>query len=107
MVRSDPKRNRRLVRMIDRRIIPLCAWLYLLNYLDRGNIGNAKVLNSEAGHDLLQATHMTTKGYAITLTLFSIAYSVFDVRLTSMSCLLVSDKRALANVRTRYLPTGS
>jgi hypothetical protein len=45
-----------------------------LNFLDRGNIGNSKVLNSETGDDLLQQTGMTADNYAITVTLFSLAY---------------------------------
>lgn len=40
---EDRKRSMRLVRRIDSRILPLCAFVYLLNYLDRGNIGNGKV----------------------------------------------------------------
>lgn len=44
-----------------------------------GNIGNAKVLNAETGDDLLQRTGMGTGGYALTVTLFSIAYALFEV----------------------------
>jgi MFS family permease len=51
----------------------------LLNYLDRGNIGNSKVLNEETGDDLLQQTHMTNTGYAIAVSLFSLAYMLFEV----------------------------
>jgi hypothetical protein len=67
-------RNRRFNRRLDLRILPLCCWVYLLNFLDRGNIGNSKVLNSETGDDLLQQTGMTADDYAITVTLFSLAY---------------------------------
>ncbi|KAH0834606.1 putative MFS transporter [Fonsecaea pedrosoi] len=73
------KRNRRLNRRLDIRILPLCCWVYLLNFLDRGNIGNSKVLNSETGDDLLQQTHMTANGYAVTVSLFSLAYTIFEV----------------------------
>lgn len=41
--------------------------------------GNARVLNQETGDDLLQQTRMTADGYAITLTLFSLAYALFEV----------------------------
>lgn len=47
----DNSRNRKLNRRLDVRILPLCCWLYLLNFLDRGNIGNARVLNQETGDD--------------------------------------------------------
>ena len=49
------------------------------NYLDRGNVGNAKVLNSETGDDLLQQTNMTTTKYAVAISLFSVAYTLFEV----------------------------
>ncbi|KAI1770044.1 MFS transporter [Hypoxylon cercidicola] len=75
----DHQRSKRLNRRLDYRILPLCGWLYLLNFLDRGNIGNAKVLNQETGDDLLHRTGMTANGYALTVTLFSVAYAVFEV----------------------------
>lgn len=73
------KRNKKLNLRLDIRILPLCCWVYLLNFLDRGNIGNSKVLNQETGDDLLQKTHMTANGYALTVTLFSLAYTIFEV----------------------------
>ena len=76
---SIETRNTRLLRKIDWRLLPLCGFLYLLNYLDRSNLGNGKVLNSETGDSLLQRTGMDENGYAITLTLFSIAYTVFEI----------------------------
>jgi hypothetical protein len=42
----------RLIRKQDVRIIPLCAVTYLLAYLDRSNIGNAKVMNEKTGDDV-------------------------------------------------------
>jgi hypothetical protein len=76
---EDKQRSRRLVRQMDLHILPLCAWIYLLNYLDRGNIGNSKVLNEETNDDLLQRTGMTTSGYAVAVSLFSLAYFLFEV----------------------------
>lgn len=34
----DEHANKRLNRRLDIRIIPLCCWVYLLNFLDRGTI---------------------------------------------------------------------
>ena len=76
---DDKQRARRLVRQMDRMILPLCSWIYLLNYLDRGNIGNSKALNEETGDDLLQQTGMDTKKYAVAVSLFSLAYFLFEV----------------------------
>ncbi|KAI1103492.1 MFS transporter [Jackrogersella minutella] len=75
----DHQRSKRLNRRLDIRILPLCGFLYLLNFLDRGNIANAKVLNQETGNDLLQSTGMTANGYSLTVTLFSVAYTLFEV----------------------------
>lgn len=76
---SYEKRSKQLNRRLDIRILPLCCWIYLLNFLDRGNIGNARVLNSETGDDMLQQTRMTPNDYAITLTVFSLCYALFEV----------------------------
>ncbi|GLA67594.1 hypothetical protein AtubIFM54640_011262 [Aspergillus tubingensis] len=72
-------RHRRLLQKIDWRLLPPCAFIYLLNYLDRSNIGNARVLNAETGDSLEQQTGLTDAGYSVTLTLFAIAYSLFDI----------------------------
>ncbi|KAK5163762.1 uncharacterized protein LTR77_010435 [Saxophila tyrrhenica] len=76
---EDRQRSRRLVRRMDLHILPLCAWIYLLNYLDRGNIGNSKVLNEETNDDLLDQTGTTASGYAVAVSLFSLAYFLFEV----------------------------
>lgn len=76
---NDEKRNRRLTRKLDVRLIPLVAWIFLLNYLDRSNIGNAKVLNQETGDDLLQQTNTSASEFAVAVSLFAVAYTVFEI----------------------------
>ncbi|KAJ7887893.1 permease of the major facilitator superfamily [Mycena olivaceomarginata] len=56
-----------LLRKQDIRIVPLSAAIILLGNLDRSNIGNAKILNSETHNDLLSETHMTALQYTIAL----------------------------------------
>lgn len=68
-----------LVRKQDLRIVPLSAAIYLLCYLDRSNIGNAKILNASTKNDLLSETGMTTYQYTIALMVFLIAYALFEV----------------------------
>ncbi|KAJ4247684.1 hypothetical protein NW757_008842 [Fusarium falciforme] len=75
----DPKLQSSLLRKQDARIIPLAAGIYLLCYLDRSNIGNAKVLNSSTKHDLLSETGMSNLDYTIALMVFLIAYALFEV----------------------------
>lgn len=33
---NDEQENKRLNRRLDLRVLPLCCWIYLLNFLDRG-----------------------------------------------------------------------
>lgn len=71
--------NKILLRKQDMRLIPICALMYLLAYLDRSNIGNAKVMNSETKHDLMSETNQTNTQYSIALMVFLIAYTIFEV----------------------------
>ncbi|TRM62229.1 major facilitator superfamily domain-containing protein [Schizophyllum amplum] len=43
LTKASPHEERRLVRKLDRTIIPLTCLLYLLAYLDRSNLGNARL----------------------------------------------------------------
>lgn len=71
--------TKRLLCKIDKRVPHLCAFLYFFSYLDRSNLGNGKVLNSETGDSLLQRTGMSENDYPITLSIFAIAYTAFDI----------------------------
>ncbi|PPQ68912.1 hypothetical protein CVT26_001849 [Gymnopilus dilepis] len=62
-----------LVRKIDKRIVPTIWVLYTLSYLDRSNIGNAKVGGMQA--DL----GFNSNQYSIILLVFFISYVVFEV----------------------------
>lgn len=63
---------------MDKRIIPLSAGIYLLCYLDRSNVGNAKTLNATTHHDLLSETNMSDYQYTISLMVFLVAYGLFE-----------------------------
>ncbi|KAF8858367.1 putative MFS transporter [Acephala macrosclerotiorum] len=78
-VEAGKEVKKALVRKQDLRIVPLCAAIYLLCYLDVSNIGNAKTLNSSTHNDLLSTTHMTNYQYIIALMVFLVAYAVFEV----------------------------
>lgn len=57
---------------LDLRLIPWLSLLYLAAFLDRTNVGNAKI------EGLQQALNMTNNQYNLTLTIFFISYSVFE-----------------------------
>ena len=64
--------DRKLLWKLDLRLIPWLCLLYLLAFLDRTNIGNAKI------DGLQEDLHMTSNQYNNTLTIFFISYSVFE-----------------------------
>ncbi|KAL0951359.1 hypothetical protein HGRIS_008063 [Hohenbuehelia grisea] len=61
-----------LMRRIDFYVIPWLAFLYVLSFLDRGSIGNAKLYHLE--RDL----HINDKQYLLALTVFFFPYSLFE-----------------------------
>ncbi|PFH50245.1 hypothetical protein AMATHDRAFT_4153 [Amanita thiersii Skay4041] len=65
--------ERKLLRKIDIALIPWLSFLYLLSFLDRTSIGNAKL------YHLTQDLHMTDKQYLLTLTIFFFSYAIFEV----------------------------
>ncbi|KAJ4364615.1 hypothetical protein N0V83_009211 [Neocucurbitaria cava] len=64
--------DKALVWKMDCWLIPWLSLLYLLSFLDRTNIGNARVANMEK--DL----HMTPRDYSNALTIFFISYAGFE-----------------------------
>ncbi|KAK0438096.1 MFS general substrate transporter [Armillaria borealis] len=60
-------------RKIDIALVPWLSFLYLLSFLDRTSIGNAKLYHLEA--DL----HITDSQYLLALTVFFFSYALFEV----------------------------
>ncbi|KAI0084559.1 MFS transporter [Irpex rosettiformis] len=74
----DEVEERRLIRRIDVRLLPLSMFIYLLCFVDRANIGNAKVLNSDTGDSLVQTLGISDQQYLVALVVFIIAYALFE-----------------------------
>ncbi|KAJ5777277.1 hypothetical protein N7520_000523 [Penicillium odoratum] len=68
----DAELERRVVRKLDLRVPTLMGFFYLLAFLDRSNIGNAKIAGMSEDLDL------TGNRYAWLLTIFYISYTVFE-----------------------------
>ncbi|KAL5121951.1 hypothetical protein ACEQ8H_000167 [Pleosporales sp. CAS-2024a] len=64
--------DKALLRKLDIKLIPWLSFLYLISFLDRTNIGNAKL------DGLQKDLHMTNSQYNLSLTIFFISYSVFE-----------------------------
>lgn len=68
----DPAVEKRVVRKIDRVVVPIVMALYLLAFLDRSNVGNARI----AG--MTQDLHLVGERYDWLLTIFYISYITFQ-----------------------------
>lgn len=66
-------REKKLLRKIDLRLMPILWVMYILNYVDRTNIGNAKI--SGMSKDL----HLDDSRYAWALSIFFIGYLIMEV----------------------------
>ncbi|KAL2280623.1 hypothetical protein FJTKL_12342 [Diaporthe vaccinii] len=72
-IETDPVEAKRTLRKIDWRIIPLLQFLYMLTFLDRFNIGNARLWNLEK--DL----NLTGYEYNIIVLVFYIPYIILEL----------------------------
>ncbi|OQN95594.1 hypothetical protein B0A48_18299 [Cryoendolithus antarcticus] len=73
LVHFDPVAERKLRLKIDLMIVPTVALLYLFCFIDRANIGNAKLAGLE------KELHMTGYDYNIVLSCFYISYILFEI----------------------------
>jgi sugar phosphate permease len=64
--------ERRLYRKLDIRLMPILSLMYLFSFLDRGNIGNAKL------QGLLTQLDLTGNRFNIALTMYFIPYCIFE-----------------------------
>ncbi|KAL9014382.1 MAG: hypothetical protein Q9173_000959 [Seirophora scorigena] len=67
-----PDVEKRVVRKMDLRVVPLVTTLYLLAFLDRSNIGNARIASMEEDLEL------DGNRYQWLLNIFYIAYIIFE-----------------------------
>ncbi|KAL2221521.1 putative MFS nicotinic acid transporter Tna1 [Thermoascus aurantiacus ATCC 26904] len=83
-VRQDPERDgqddafshidkKKVLRKMDLHLIPVLSVLYLLSFLDRGNIGNAKI------EGLTEELNLTGPQFNWCLTVFFFTYCAFEV----------------------------
>ena len=71
---SNAAVERSVIRKLDLHVTPLVSGLFLLSFLDRGNIGNAKI----AGMD--KDLNLSSDDYEWLLTIFYIAYIIFQIQ---------------------------
>ncbi|KAF7450584.1 MFS-1 domain containing protein [Pyrenophora tritici-repentis] len=71
----DPTAERRLLRKLDLRILPMLWLLYLVNFIDRANIGNAKIQGMES------ALALKKQRFNIAVWVFNLGYLVAGIPL--------------------------
>ncbi|KAK8180316.1 major facilitator superfamily domain-containing protein [Phyllosticta capitalensis] len=72
---SDEERaaiDRKLLWKLDLKLIPWLCFLYLISFLDRTNIGNAKI------DGLIDDLNMTAGQYNASLSIFFVSYALFE-----------------------------
>ncbi|KAI6134220.1 MFS nicotinic acid transporter Tna1 [Pisolithus thermaeus] len=71
-VNLGPDGERKLWRRIDFRLVPMIFLMYLFSFMDRANIGNAKL------EGLMTQLHLTGTQFNVALSVFFISYSLFE-----------------------------
>ncbi|KAL4074089.1 major facilitator superfamily domain-containing protein [Scleroderma yunnanense] len=72
-VELNPKERARILRKLDIHLLPFVSLLYLLSFLDRANIGNAKIAGMSTDLDLVGYR------YNIAAAVFFILYSFAEI----------------------------
>ncbi|KAI7570755.1 MFS general substrate transporter [Hortaea werneckii] len=68
-----PEHKKKLLRKMDWRLVPLLLFLYLITYIDKVNIGNAKI------EGLLPSLGMDGTDYNVAVSIFFIPYILAEV----------------------------
>jgi len=68
----DAEVEKRLLKKLDYRIIPMICWIYLMNFMDRVNIGNARLYGLE--EDL----NMSGNQYQLSVSILFVTYVIFE-----------------------------
>lgn len=72
-IEEDKVVGSRITRKVDMRLVPMLCALYLTAYLDRTNIGNAKLLNLET------ELKMPSNGYNTAVWVFYLTFVLMEV----------------------------
>ncbi|KAF5632340.1 tartrate transporter [Fusarium sp. NRRL 25303] len=70
---SSQINEKALLRKLDLKLLPAVGILYLLSFLDRSNVGNARI------EGMIDDLHMSGNEYLTGLTLYFIGYVLFEI----------------------------
>jgi MFS family permease len=70
---NDPAMTRKVLFKLDCYILPPLALLWLANFIDRSNVGNARIAGLETD------THLKKDQFNIALTIFYVSYLIVEI----------------------------
>jgi MFS family permease len=70
----DAETEARLIKKLDRRIIPVCCWIYLMNFMDRVGIGNARVFGIEEDLGMVKDSNQ----FQLAVSILFVTYCLFE-----------------------------
>ncbi|KAK8130596.1 hypothetical protein PG999_002976 [Apiospora kogelbergensis] len=75
--------ERALVRKLDMRVLFPCFLVYFFGYLDRGNMGNVKILQPGTDHNISKALHLVGRDFnwAVSVTYFPVVFCLIPSNL--------------------------
>ncbi|KAL8334316.1 hypothetical protein RB593_003814 [Gaeumannomyces tritici] len=68
----DSAREKHITKKLDKRIVPMVMWVYLMNMMDRVNIGNARLFGME------QELGITGAQFQLAVSVLFITYCLFE-----------------------------
>merc|ERR1712169_64284 len=70
----DEETEKRLMKKLDRRIIPICCWIYLMNFMDRVGIGNARLYGMESDLGMTEGSNQ----FQLAVSILFVTYCLFE-----------------------------
>ena len=70
--------EKKLLRRIDWRIMPLCSVMFLLKNLDADNISNARIMNKGTPRNIMTELAMTADEYTLLTALYYVCLFEFN-----------------------------
>ncbi|KAI0469650.1 major facilitator superfamily domain-containing protein [Xylariaceae sp. FL0804] len=73
------EQERKLVRKVDWRLVPLLCLLYLVKKLDESNVSNAKIMNKGTGRNILTELGISSDEYSLITVVYTVPYIVAEI----------------------------
>ncbi|KAH6713503.1 pantothenate transporter [Leptodontidium sp. MPI-SDFR-AT-0119] len=71
--------EKKLLRRVDWRIVPLCAVMYAVKSIDASNVSNARIMDRGTPYNIMKELKMTANQYNLVTTMYYIPYILAEV----------------------------